>query len=101
LIPAQPGPYNQNVHRAAGVIGFGERDMPLKIAATPKPRGPSDARPLGSAAAATQSHDVAAYIEDIAGELEVLALGAKLDLLAYFLRLAQLEARSAGGGAAA
>ena len=40
------------------------------------------------------SHDVAGYVSEIVAQLETMAMGAKLDLLAYFLRMAQLEARS-------
>ena len=38
--------------------------------------------------------DVASYVAEIASQLETMSLGAGLDLLAYFLRLAQFEARS-------
>ena len=38
--------------------------------------------------------DVAGYVSEIATQLEAMAVGAGLDLLAYFLRLAQFEARS-------
>jgi len=52
--------------------------------------GPIHDAPNSSSAAS----DVASYVAEIATQLEAMASGVGLDLLAYFLRLAQLEARS-------
>ena len=49
---------------------------------------------FGLATTAVASTDVAGYVAEIVAQLETMAMGAKLDLLAYFLRMAQLEARS-------
>ena len=50
--------------------------------------------PFGLATTAAASADVASYVSEIVAQLETMAMGAKLELLAYFLRMAQLEARS-------
>ena len=42
--------------------------------------------------------EVARYVGQMLGELEIMAAEAKLDLLAYFLRMARAEATSVGEG---
>ncbi len=42
--------------------------------------------------ASREALDVAAYVSDMAAQLEAMALSARLDLLAYFLGMARSEA---------
>ncbi len=77
--------------------------MQLKLTRQPiNPSTPPKRRPAGSYDGggappidAPAAEDAANYIAEIVAQLEAMALGAQLDLLAYFLRLAQFEARSA------
>ena len=63
----------------------------------PPKSGPSGRfeNPGGRSNDALGAEDAANYITEIVAQLEAIALGSRLDLLAYFLRLAQFEARSA------
>ena|SRR5579863_380557 len=73
-----------------------------------KPKKPAEPRTAGddrktraggargsAEAPVAEAADVAAYIMEIVLQLESMAVRSRLDLLAYFLRLAHLEARSA------
>ena len=69
--------------------------IPPETAFDRKARAKAQAGPAyGLAATAAAATDVAGYVSEIVAQLESMAMGAKLDLLAYFLRMAQLEARS-------
>ncbi len=46
------------------------------------------------APSAPRPDEIAAYIAQLSGEMALLARGAKLDLLAYFLEMARMEAVS-------
>jgi hypothetical protein len=66
-----------------------EATLGRKVRPKAKTASVTDTSDTGSATA-----DVASYVSEISAQLETMALGAGLDLLAYFLRLAQFEARS-------
>lgn len=57
-------------------------------------RAPADAPDTGGGPSTTET---AQYIEEMAGELADLARRSKLDLLAYLLDMAKLEARKNSG----
>ncbi len=61
-----------------------------RIVAKIDPSPTRSQRPLDPAV--PRPEDIASYIAQLSGELALLARGAKLDLLAYFLEMARLEA---------
>jgi hypothetical protein len=56
-----------------------------------------DIDPKRNAASEVRSEDVAAYLAQMSDEMGRLARSAGLDLLAYFLDMARLEARARSG----
>ena len=44
-----------------------------------------------------RTEDVAAYVSQMAGEMASMARSARLDLLAYFLEMARIEANANSG----
>jgi hypothetical protein len=62
------------------------RRLVAKIGTSPT----SSQRPLETTD--PRPEDIASYIAQLSGEMALLARGAKLDLLAYFLEMARLEA---------
>lgn len=44
-----------------------------------------------------RSEEVAAYVSQMAGEMAIMARSARLDLLAYFLEMARIEANANSG----
>jgi hypothetical protein len=53
-----------------------------------------ESRPETSVAVDQSAVEASKYIMDVASQLEKMAVAARLDFLAYFLRLAEFEARS-------
>lgn len=60
----------------------------------------TDFLPLGSMPKlvdANRSEEVATYVSQMAGEMAAMARSARLDLLAYFLEMARIEANANSG----
>lgn len=58
----------------------------------PKLDGPVDGPDHELAPKTPRPDEIASYIAQLSGEMALLARGAKLDLLAYFLEMARMEA---------
>ena len=56
-----------------------------------------EARPASSEGAGADRAELAGYIAQLTGQMAVMARGEKLDLLAYFLDMARIEAATQAG----
>lgn len=66
------------------------RRIVAKIDPSPRPTPTTSKGRLDPAV--PRPEDIASYIAQLSGEMALLARGAKLDLLVYFLEMARLEA---------